>query len=676
MLRFGFVRSAMLIAMLGTLAIAGPACEGCDGTGGVGVGSECGGETPCQDNLVCVDGVCAEGGSVGVGGDCSADEDCATLSCSADGACAPGEVPVGDSCTANQQCESNNCGPDGNCVDGEVGVGGECVAGDQCASGECVSGECTDPGGEGEGEGEGDGGTTGDGGTGDAGDPLGQNLDDFCAGTGSPVLVGSGDACAGDIAENTFQFALCSCTRTQLGGRLDIDSFNSLDGPYGDSNIGSDGQFGTNGPFADGKTMNVRGSMFIGGGDLQSGASSLVEGALYVYGSATAQANTSLTVGLDAFIKDDSTSDYSVGGGYFTEVDDANDQAVVTGATAEVNPFPEVLPCACEEDEKLDIAELTSFGADNNDNGNMVYVDGGVLDGGEVVDGGTATAVDSTQYEDKYGPTDLVLPCGRYYLTRITPPSGTDNADTNQSLRIVAEGRVVLFIDGDMAIAGLDIEVADGAEIDLFVNGTLSVKSAAQFGDESQPASVRTYVNGNLVMGASSRFAGNVYAPNATVAFNGSSEIFGSLFVDTVNFGAAASIHFDSAIRQAGDVCVEPAPDAGPTPDAGVPLDDAGNPIDAGVTPPQDAGVPVDDAGNPIDAGVTPPQDAGVTPPQDSGPAPPECTDICDTIGCADGEACLSLPAGGYGQCGACTTSLDCCAPNICIGGQCILFGG
>ena len=63
-----------------------------------------------------------------------------------------------------------------------------------------------------------------------------------------------------------------------------------------------------------------------------------------------------------------------------------------------------------------------------------------------------------------------------------TPPAGTANSDTTQSLNIHAEGRVVLFVDGDMAVAGLGITVAEGAELDLFVNGTLSVKSAAQFG--------------------------------------------------------------------------------------------------------------------------------------------------------------------------------------------------
>src|SRR5690606_3910480 len=89
---------------------------------------------------------------------------------------------------------------------------------------------------------------------------------------------------------------------------------------------------------------------------------------------------------------------------------------------------------------------------------------------------------------------------------------------------------------------------------------------------KDRPSSVRTYVGGQMTLSASSEFAGNVYAPNANVFFNGNAKVFGSLFVNIANFGAAAEIHYDEAIRVAGAECPPgqvPQPDAGPEPDAG-----------------------------------------------------------------------------------------------------------
>jgi len=58
-----------------------------------------------------------------------------------------------------------------------------------------------------------------------------------------------------------------------------------------------------------------------------------------------------------------------------------------------------------------------------------------------------------------------------------------------------------------------------------------------------------------------------------------------------------------------------PLPPVNTTPDAGVPM------VDAGVTPPRDSGVTP-----PRDTGVTPPRDTGVTPPRDTGTSPPRDT--------------------------------------------------
>ena len=77
--------------------------------------------------------------------------------------------------------------------------------------------------------------------------------------------------------------------------------------------------------------------------------------------------------------------------------------------------------------------------------------------------------------------------------------------------------------------------------------------SATSLGDVSQPSAVRTYIKDQLSLGA-----GLVYAPKADVAFSASLDIFGSLFVNTASFGGAVNLHFDTAVRSAGQVCEPP----------------------------------------------------------------------------------------------------------------------
>jgi hypothetical protein len=204
----------------------------------------------------------------------------------------------------------------------------------------------------------------------------------------------------------------------------------------------------------------------------------------------------------------------------------------------------------------------------------------------------------STTWATGEGPSSINLPCGRYYVTSIDAPNG---------LTLLAEGRVVLFVDGDMTIGGpLSVETSSDAEVDLFVAGDLRVQSAARFGSAVAPAKTRTYVGGSdaIDLSASSVFGGNLYAPRALVHFGAAAELFGALFARTAEFDAAARIHFDRAIRSQGDDCEDGGvpmdgglgPDGGPGPDGGgadggmVP--DAGGPRDGGVP---DSGVECDD---------------------------------------------------------------------------------
>lgn len=486
----------------------------------------------------------------------------------------------------------------------------------------------------------------------DGGPALEVPLEDFCAGTGAPVLVGEGNTCSGQLAENTFRFALCACENISLGGSLSVDSFDSSQGAYGGAtasgaqNVGEDGQLGTNGSLVVDKKVTVAGSVFVGGAQgVMFGPGSAVTGNLYSFGPAAQETNTSVDVGRNAFINGDIGSRYQVGGTLFVPAG-ANVTADVDPANIVRMDIPQQLPCACDESDMLDVAALTMWAASHNDNPNLT----------ESVDGGPGLfpsfAEDRWADPNVDGPSQIELPCGRYYLTGV---------NQSQGLSIRATGRVVLFVDGPLAVSGLSISVDEGAELDLFVAGDVVIGSAASFGSREQPASVRTYVGGNLSLQASSEFAGNVYAPRAEVTTSGAARVYGSLFVRSVRFGASADLHFDSAIRRASETCPEPPP---PGPD----------PTDGGVSM-RDSGVVRDDAGSTVDGGG-----GGTTPPPDAGgptdpPSPGDgCSGRCDPV--CGVEACLLDTNTDTLQCAPCVSDLDCCAPSLCLAGTCQVIGG
>lgn len=505
----------------------------------------------------------------------------------------------------------------------------------------------TSTGGDGSTSAGGDGSTSGDGGLSSTSDgsPLGEPLSTFCQGSGAPVIVGGGDLCSGELAENTFRFAVCACETIDVQSNLTIDGFDSRRGPYGaplaggGTNVSADGQLGTNAALQmDGK-LDVAGSVYVGPG-YRVGPQSEVGQTLYTSGDAE-QPRASCSVGGNTYVRGDLSGRYELAGNLQVPAASSISPEVRVGGRTIRADVPVIAPCACAPSELLDVAALVRFGRDHNDNA-------------------VRRVITSTTWSAPGGPSRVELPCGRYFVERLVTDSG---------LTLIATGRVVLYVAGDMTIGGgLDIRTTAGGELDLFVAGNLSVQAAARFGSEATPAAVRTYVGGtgDIVLPASTTFGGFVYAPRARLALGASAELFGGVFVRRASFAGSASVHYDTAVRSASAPC---APDGGvgdggvPTRDGGPSSTDGGPAADGGASPvdggpaPGDAG-PRPDATTPADAGA-PGADAGA---RDAGPAP---------SGCACGALCGSL-ACVEGQCVACQNDLDCCAPFACLGGQCV----
>lgn len=469
------------------------------------------------------------------------------------------------------------------------------------------------------------------------GNPLEVPLSEFCSGSGAVVIVGGGDLCAGDVAEETFRFGLCTCQSAEVGSQLTMDAFDSSLGPYGSTSTGgvqnilNDGNLGINATLNTSGKVDILGSAYVGGGGFAVGASSSISRNVFANGNAN-QANSSSSVGRNMYVNGNVSGRFDISGNlYVPEGATVSNQTNVTGQTVR-GPVTVPTPCPCEPNQILDVAGLTAWARDHNDN--------------EVED-----VITSTSWENG-GPTNITLPCGRYYITSIN--------QGNSGLRIRAEGRTVLYVDGDVTVGQFNLELAPGAEIDLFIAGNLSVGASLSFGSAAQPTSVRTYSSGTatIAISGSSLWGGNFYAPRAHVSFGGSPTLYGALFARSVFFQSAATIHFDSAVRRAGQTCEPPPPDGGVV-DGGPELD-GGPDLDGGAPDgaDQDGGVGPDaniDAGTPdtgVDAG---PPDTGVT----------QCDEGC---GCGGGLGCVE------NICAPCQDDSDCCAPFVCsASGQCII---
>lgn len=205
---------------------------------------------------------------------------------------------------------------------------------------------------------------------------------------------------------------------------------------------------------------------------------------------------------------------------------------------------------------------------------------------------------------------EIALPPGKYYV---------DGVETLLPIKLHVTGPTALYIGGDLKSASIFEIVMDGpaGEMDIFIAGDVVATGDFELGTAGPPSKVRTYVagSGDIRMLGDLDFGGNLYAPRARIVAVGPLEVFGSIQARALVEAGYVKLHFDTDILHAGDTCEEtPATPA---------------------TPPSQ---------------VPPP----TTPP------PSSCTSCLD---CRN-QACTG------GQCGACTSSADCCAPLVCDTGR------
>ncbi len=359
----------------------------------------------------------------------------------------------------------------------------------------------------------------------------GVGVSGFCSGSGPIVDLGAvsapgapGNSCDGD----SFAAAVCSCSDLKVQGFLAVSSLDPAAPSAGsvDANGGAE-IFG----YADvGGSLRAAGQQPLGfygylhaGGDLEAAGRVAVSDSSFAAGY--------LQVDGDARIGGDlALYGYAAIGGDLTQPAGAGTPTVLeVGGVRIAAPVPVAPPCACGADVVPDLAGLVADARNDNDNAALV------------------PALPPRALADVIGVASVTLPCGHYYLDEIAGAG---------VIAVRVTGRVALFVGGDVNPTGLFvIQVDPGAELDLVIGGNLRATGAGSFGSWDQPGATRIYVAGGdeVKLTGASGFAGNLYAPHATVRGTGATFVRGSLFGRRIEIPGFLSVGYDPSVR--GDQC-------------------------------------------------------------------------------------------------------------------------
>ena len=604
----------------------GDRCEGgrslCDGTcvDRSTNPNHCGacGQT-CSGNEVCTDGACR----------------CPRYHERCDGACVSTQVQAdncgrcGNSCDPTKVCSAGTCAD--SCLEGRESCGQRCVdqstnpdhcgaCGNECAWDKgCQGGAC------------------------ESAVVLG-DAPDKCSGGGPQIEVDAAPEgqrrCTGNLAEEVFLWGVCSCDSLVFDDALQTDAYDSTLGRYEPGGLGAG--VGTNADIDVGSQAEIRGSLWASsmpgavfddgvtvhqqlhvGGNLDTGSTAEFKKDAWV--ESNVEADGAATFGQTLHVTPNSTVSSGVNYG---SLDDSTDFDVQNACTQ------------CGAADRIPVSEIVDrhTGADNDNS--AVGLSPDAMDG-----------VDDGQV--------LELPCGEYYLSKM-------NIDDTATIRVT--GRTALYIGGDVEVgSNLTIKPAANAELDVFIDGNVTIDDRVELGDAAYPASTRFYVGGDKGwdFGSQARMAGYIYAvPGGIVADDGI-ELYGGMYTQNLDAGSDVDIHYDRAILGAGKNCTpvdQPDPDPEPTGDAG--MSDASGAMD-GQSSMDDSG------GTSGDGGDTAGDATGDT----GGDPAPTCSESGETCS-GDGDCCVPLVCGAQGTCDvkecralyeSCTEDADCCT-GTCSG--------
>jgi hypothetical protein len=426
----------------------------------------------------------------GCGIQCMGNDACSGGKCEAN--CLPGMTKCSNACV-DTQTDNNHCG---DCMT-------KCGMNMGCSGGHCV-GAATFP-----------------------------NPPGGCAG-GGPVIIlptpGS-NQCAGNLAQTTFAWALCSCTNISLQDTLLTDAFDSTKGPYMPGGLG--GGVGLDGTLTSMGTMTIGGTLWdssTAGLTTDSQASVLQE--LHVGGPVSA----AMSVSDDAYILGTvSGMPLTVGKTLYHP----GGSTGVSGTTAKSTvdkTFTVPPPCqACPQQPAgaIPVSMIVAAAKTKNDDASI--------------------GLDPAIFSKAGAPQRLDLPCGNYYLSSV-----------NNGVTLYAHGHVGLYISGNVQDVSFGLD--PDATFDVFIDGTMGAQSGMTIGNVNYPALMRTYVGGTQAVsfGAGVTISGNFYDAAASLDWSSGTAVYGAVYAGDFTGSSNVEIHYDTQVVSAGAGCpTTPPADAG-----------------------------------------------------------------------------------------------------------------
>jgi hypothetical protein len=363
------------------------------------------------------------------------------------------------------------------------------------------------------------------------GSPPAADAGAYCQGSGPPVLVataadgGSVSTCPDQLAQRAFRYALCTCNNYVSSQALVTDAFDGTQGPYDPSKAMAGGSVGVNGDLHPTGPMTIGGSLWATN---MTAMAAITSAAIVVTGDLHAQGElrpTSLTVGGDAWLASgiQATGDVHITGTlHVPPMEPSSVTGMFSFGAMDTASLPYAPACECDPSQFVDVAGVVrTYEAQNDDD---------------------ALGLSKTMLENVQSDLTMTLPCGRIFLTRVGGAA---------PIHLTVQGRVALFVKGDISATDFTIDVPPQSELDLYVGNNVTVSRTFQIGDPNNPARARTYVGGTSVnLQSAATLAGNLYAPGATITLGATAAktLYGSIFASALASESDLTIHFDTAI--------------------------------------------------------------------------------------------------------------------------------
>lgn len=339
-------------------------------------------------------------------------------------------------------------------------------------------------------------------------------------------------SCPDSPADDLFDSAICICEDFDQVGQLLVGT-----------NTGDPAVVGVNGLVNFVNQAEIRGDLHAFGG-YDTVTATTIDGDLTTAGDATMVAALSVAGDLEAGGDLSSVGFLTVGG----ELRVAGQTDILgpsdIGGVGAYGTTPDQ-PCNCDPSTFFDVAGAVADAAASNDN----------------------AAINIGTKLSQVGVNRLDLGSGSYYF---------DEFATVGDTQILIDGAVAIHIEGDLQAVGNEVFLlTDGSTLDLFVSGSVQTVGNAELGDPGDPAAFRLYIGGadSVSVGVGrTRFNGAIYAPEATLAYVGDTEIRGAVFARELAGVGRMTLGYAAPEDGDGQDCPEPGDDDGPDDDGEGPI--------------------------------------------------------------------------------------------------------